>query len=361
MEWGPQSLLVIGARFAQFIYGWSVMLLWKSIAVGFIVAIALVPLTMRVLRAGSMLDAPNSRSSHKVVTPRGAGIAQVPAMTVAFLAAGPVPLAAWVSVLGFSAIGVADDIRSLGARRRLVLQAVVATVAVYLLVTSVARSLPLSVVLCIAASGMLIAIVNATNFMDGINGISVVHGVIFGSAYVVVFWSLDLREWMLVSGALVGVSLSLFPWNWGSAARVFLGDSGSYLLGATAGILGVAAWLVGSDLIVALAPLAIYLTDTGATLVRRAWRREPLMTGHRSHTYQRLANGRWSHTRTASVVAIFSVGSGAIGLLVLFEVVPTAVAMLMLAVVSSAYLLLPRLVDRWTRQVPPRDAESEST
>ena len=333
--------------------------LWVLFTALFVTLLAL-PVTLVVLRRRQLFDHPNHRSSHSVPTPRGAGLAQSVGILGAWIVAGGVPALGFGIPLVFSLLGWLDDVRPQRPIFRLMAQVFPSLLAAAVLAYAFPSSAPLVIGL-ILGSVFLVVMVNATNFMDGINGISLVHGVLFGVVFLIMFWRADMTEWMAVSAALLGVSVAVLPWNWGRVARVFLGDSGSYLLGGAAGVLGVAAWLLGPGFLVAVAPFTIYLADTGATLVRRGWRRESLMTAHRSHIYQRLANGGWSHARTASVVAIFSTCASAVGLLLQFGAVPVTVALLLLLVLASTYLLLPRLVNRWTRQLPSQDSEVEST
>jgi UDP-N-acetylmuramyl pentapeptide phosphotransferase/UDP-N-acetylglucosamine-1-phosphate transferase len=86
-------------------------------------------------------------------------------------------------------------------------------------------------------------------------------------------------------------------------ARVFLGDVGSYRRGAALAVLAACAVLDGIPVEAALAPLALYLTDTAWTLQRRIRAGERWFEAHRSHTYQQLCDLGWSHQRVAAVTA----------------------------------------------------------
>lgn len=318
---------------------------WWPVVVGAVVTAALVPLTIRFLRARRVLDVPNQRSSHVIPTPRGAGLAQIPGFAVVLLLAGSAPVAAWLVPLGFSLLGALDDLRSLGAPRRLALQIVVGVLGSLVVVgelDGLARHLPEFLIGAVILATLIYA-VNATNFMDGINGISVAHGVVFSLAYGMILWSAGAEQWLVAPAALLAVSIAVMPWNWGKQARVFLGDSGSYLLGASTGLLMAATWGLGVSLVVAVAPFAIYTIDTAATLISRALRRQPLMTAHREHVYQRLVQQGWSHPRTAVTVALFSSMTAGAGLLVQARVIPTLAGVAAIALLCLSYLLLPAI------------------
>jgi UDP-N-acetylmuramyl pentapeptide phosphotransferase/UDP-N-acetylglucosamine-1-phosphate transferase len=146
------------------------------------------------------------------------------------------------------------------------------------------------------------AYVNAFNFMDGINGISGLTGLVSGVAYSLMGLEFGSGSAVIVGAALAGASLAFLPFNLPSA-KVFLGDVGSYSLGFVIAALGWIVWSSGAPLALAIAPTAVYLADTGATLVRRYRRGAPLTEAHREHSYQRLTAGGRSHVAVALTVA----------------------------------------------------------
>src|SRR5699024_640725 len=101
-------------------------------------------------------------------------------------------------------------------------------------------------------------------------------------------------------------ALTFLPVN-APRARVFLGDIGSYGIGAA--VVGLVCWMIftGVHIVVALAPVAIYLADAGYTLFRRILARENLADAHRTHVYQRLTDMGPSHFTVALLVTAYSV------------------------------------------------------
>jgi UDP-GlcNAc:undecaprenyl-phosphate/decaprenyl-phosphate GlcNAc-1-phosphate transferase len=97
-------------------------------------------------------------------------------------------------------------------------------------------------------------------------------------------------------------ALAFLPWN-AVRARVFLGDAGSYGLGVALAVLAAYSVICGIPLEAALAPLALYLADTGWTLQRRIRAGERFLEAHRTHTYQRLCDVGWSHQRVTATTA----------------------------------------------------------
>ena len=119
------------------------------------------------------------------------------------------------------------------------------------------------------------------------------------------------------AGAAVAAgALAFLPWN-AVRARVFLGDAGSYGLGLALALLAAQAVVRHVPLEAALAPLALYLADTGWTLQRRVRAGERIFEAHRTHTYQRLCDVGWSHQRvtlatTAVTVAVCLLGAASL-------------------------------------------------
>lgn len=320
----------------------------ESYQVAFFVALILTsiaaPITLLLLRKHEYLDRPNERSSHSIPTPRGAGFAQIVGVTGALATSGWLPASGLIALAGFSALGASDDLRPRTPLVRLALQFAIAIVAVAVAFGTL-QFFDLALFV-IGAFSVLIFVysVNATNFMDGINGISVAHGVIFGSVYGIILWRSDLPEWVTLGAILIGVSLAVLPWNWGKTARIFLGDSGSYLLGASVALLLLSTWLLGPGLLIAVAPITIYLVDTASTLITKVWRRESVTIAHRDHVYQRLVRSGWSHPRTALFVAAFSSLSGLTALALQQGVISPFVGLLLLIAIGGAYLAGPRFL-----------------
>ena len=93
----------------------------------------------------------------------------------------------------------------------------------------------------------------------------------------------------------------------------FLGDSGSYFLGGWLAVLVVVGLRADLPAEAVVAPLVIYLADTGTTLIRRIRQGERWWEPHRSHAYQRLVIAGWSHRRTTVLVTVAGLACAALG------------------------------------------------
>ena len=278
---------------------------------------ALIALLFPVLRQYA-LARPNQRSSHKVPTPQGGGIAvtAVTIVTVAIafyalpLPAGDAHQLAWTfaATLLLAAVGAVDDIRTLEALPRLLLQAA----AVVVVIAALPADLQVVPVLPWWAERALMLIggvwfVNLVNFMDGIDWITVAE-VVPVTAALALFGQLGAlpSQSTLLALALCGAMIGFAPFN-RPVARLFLGDVGSLPIGLLLGWL--LALLAGNgNLAAALLLPLYYLADATITLLRRLLGGEPVWRAHRMHFYQRA--GDRGLTVTEIVARVFAVNLG---------------------------------------------------
>jgi UDP-N-acetylmuramyl pentapeptide phosphotransferase/UDP-N-acetylglucosamine-1-phosphate transferase len=266
-----------------------------------------------------LIDVPNARSSHTKPTPRGGGIAFVGAFFVALGVASVImPEQAGsdhvfakilLVLLPLWLVGALDDAGDITASLRFAVQLAAGALAVFWfgpfpgfddLLSSAAPSWASAIISVIAVT----AIINFYNFMDGLDGL--VAGT---SAIQFVFLASYLSQpgWWPLVAALAGFLLLNWP-----PAKIFMGDSGSTVLGAAVALALLQApsarsmWCAGA----VTAPI---LGDATFTLIRRISKRENVLVAHKSHIYQRLAQSGWSH---ANVSAVYCGATLAIAVLV---------------------------------------------
>ncbi|GAB3560723.1 hypothetical protein GCM10027405_11010 [Arthrobacter alkaliphilus] len=244
-------------------------------------------------------------------------------------------------------LGFVEDWRGVGTRKRACIQILIAAGFGILVISAYGTNWIWIPVIAISVA----AYINIANFMDGINGISGLHGGVAGTFYAVLGAGTD-RPWMIQLGIIAaGVFVAFLPWNL-SNRRVFLGDAGSYLLGAW--IAGTAVLAVASGLnpVLVVGPTVIYLADTGYTLTRRIQRGERWAEAHRSHIYQQLTSEAGGHIKVALLVAALSVGTAAASLLVLLSTWIAIVGSLILMLLAVVfYLMLPNMLKRNKREM----------
>jgi Fuc2NAc and GlcNAc transferase len=252
----------------------------------------------------SLLDIPNSRSSHSVPTPRGGGLAIVVAfiagsftLTVFGILDSQTMLAIMAGAL-IAWIGYMDDRRPQSAKLRFSVHILGAAIAVIILNRTPGVSLyatgTTNVVLFSALTVFAFAwATNLFNFMDGIDGLASSEA-IFVSCSVAILNSIKGGDAGVTSAMLClsAAVLGFLLWNW-PPARLFMGDVGSGFLGFTLVLLAMVASLRGTLSLFVLPILGgLFLVDASVTLIRRMLKGEAWFEAHRAHAYQHLAR-RW--------------------------------------------------------------------
>ncbi|MGH3770012.1 MAG: MraY family glycosyltransferase [Pseudonocardiaceae bacterium] len=324
----------------------------------FVVATVAQPIVIRILRSGGVIDIPGTRSSHTVPTPRGGGIAVGLGLLVGIVVINNstwLPLI--VALVFFFAIGLAEDLRGVPIAARLSLQLLTSALVTYLLTLSAPVHLLPRAVLIVIAAVWITGYVNAFNFMDGINGISGAHAVIGGLAFATIGVWYHHPSLAIVGSITAAAGLAFLPWNAGHA-RVFLGDVGSYTLGAVLAVLAVYSVLRGVPVEAALAPLALYVADTGWTLLRRILRKKDWRRPHRDHAYQRLCDAGWSHQHVSLLTFGVSLAVSVLGVVGSSASAPVRVVANALAVaLLITYLATPK---RLSERLAARDTDQIS-
>ncbi len=318
--------------------------------IGLGVSFAVGPVVLALRRRGQVLDHPSERSSHTRPVLRGGGVAPGLGALVALALAPSVDgtdrWAVAVAATVFGLVGLGEDLVGIRALRRLGMQFAAAALAGALLLDDLTGSVIWQAVFAIGAVLWLVGFVNAYNFMDGIDGISVAQAVAAGATWLAVGTHADVPV-VATGGAIVaGAALGFAPYNV-PRARMFLGDVGSYFIGAWLAAVAVLGLRAGVTAEAVLAPLALYVADTGATLVRRVARGERWYQPHRDHAYQRLGQGGWSHVQVSAFVAGCIGVCGALGWVSLGDSMAARTAAdVAIAGVVAAYLLSPRWLAR---------------
>jgi UDP-N-acetylmuramyl pentapeptide phosphotransferase/UDP-N-acetylglucosamine-1-phosphate transferase len=262
------------------------------------------------------LARPNARSSHRVPTPQGAGIAVVAAT---LLVAGAIiaydssiglklPAVVFGATLFIAIVGLADDINPIPVAPRLIMQAL--AIGAILFVTPGDLRIISASPLWVERGLLLLAglwFVNLVNFMDGLDWMTVAEVVPVSGAIVVVGSLGELpAPATIVAAALGGATLGFSPFN-RPVAKVFLGDVGSLPIGLLLGWCLLQLAFYHQFAASLLLPL-YYLSDATVTLLRRLVRREPFWAAHRSHFYQRATDNGFTVWRVVSEVFALNVG-----------------------------------------------------
>jgi UDP-N-acetylmuramyl pentapeptide phosphotransferase/UDP-N-acetylglucosamine-1-phosphate transferase len=254
----------------------------------------------------SFLAHVNERSSHTTPTPHGGGIAIAITWFLGLVYLftckeidTPLFSALMVGAL-LSIVSFLDDVYELSPKKRLLTQAFVSVLGLYLLGGLSKIDLGFFVIENQIVTNALafvgiIWFINLYNFLDGIDGYAGSEAIFLGFA-----------GWLLFGGSyflvLVVCVLGFLVWNW-HKAKIFMGDVGSTLLGYTIAIFALYTQNNGTSILVWLILFGLFWFDATLTLFRRYQNGEKLSIAHKKHAYQRLTQSGWSHEK----VVIYSI------------------------------------------------------
>lgn len=251
----------------------------------------------------NIIDKPNSRSSHTSITLRGGGIIFPIAISIAFLL-GYVSWAVTLAVVLVAVVSFIDDIKPLSQLPRFVSH-VIAVGLVFHDLNLFSESLWLLPVVFV----LMIGWVNAFNFMDGINGITVLYAV----TAIASFSFLPMHEASLPLLITMGLSCFVFGiFNVRKKAKTFAGDVGSISMALFLGYFMIKT-IIDSGQLGYILFFSVYGIDAIITIITRIKKKENIFQPHRSHLYQYLANEMgYSHILVAFIYAAFQLAINAL-------------------------------------------------
>jgi UDP-N-acetylmuramyl pentapeptide phosphotransferase/UDP-N-acetylglucosamine-1-phosphate transferase len=271
-----------------------------------------------------LLDHPNDRSSHSAPTPRGGGLAMVLlVLGTGLWAARETGLNQSLVYIGCGAIiawlGWRDDLHSLSPRIRFVVQGIIAALSILGMGYFKSVTIPLFGVLHLGIVGVvitffwIIGLTNAYNFMDGIDGIAGGVAVSAGIGWMWLasasgHWGNSFVFWVALS--ISASSLGFLGHNW-QPAKIFMGDVASTFLGYSFAVLPLLSADKGGDaLMLGTLLMWTFIMDAGVTFIWRAIKREKVFSAHRSHLYQRLVVGGYTHAAVSSLYIVLTLLAG---------------------------------------------------
>lgn len=231
----------------------------------------------------NIIDKPNLRSSHSKITLRGGGIIFYFAALTFFIFSGFKYPWFFLGLTLMTFVSFIDDILTLSNKVRLLVHFGSVLLMVYQLGVF---NLPWYYL--IITFIIIVGVINAYNFMDGINGITASYSFAVGLLLLLVNSKIAFIDQNLIIYPLIGVLVFGF-FNFRNNAKTFAGDVGSvsiaYILLFCLGLL-----IIKTGNFIYILFLTIYGIDSVWTILRRLKLRENIFEAHRSHLYQYLAN-----------------------------------------------------------------------
>ncbi|MEO8533943.1 MAG: glycosyltransferase family 4 protein [Flavobacterium sp.] len=259
----------------------------------------------------NIIDKPNLRSSHTEITLRGGGVIFWFAALLYFAQNVTYNYFFFTGITLVSLVSFWDDIQSLSNKIRISVH----FLAISLIFHDLGVFINLPPIAIVLAYIFAIGIINAYNFMDGINGITGLYTlVVMGS-----LWYVNKNVQLFADSSFIIyamlASLVFLFFNYRKRAKCFAGDVGSIAIAFWVIFLILKLILITNS-IVWLLFLAVYGVDAICTILHRLYLRQNIFEAHRLHFYQILSNEYKVEHRIVSL--IYAIAQSVISGIVLF-------------------------------------------
>ena len=328
----------------------------------FIVTFITTPFVKKFAFKIGAVDVPkDDRRMHKKPTARLGGLAIFLGFIISVLLFAKVDkelLGLAVGCLVIVILGVFDDIYALSAKLKLVFQIIAALCPIlagvridFIRVPSFIAEygyIGLSWFAIPVTLAWILAITNATNLLDGLDGLACGVSSISALTLLCIAIIVGESEVAFITSALAGACFGFLPYNF-NPAKLFMGDTGSMFLGFVLGAASIQGLFKGYAVISLAAPILVLglpIFDTVSAILRRLKNHQPIMSPDRGHLHHRLIDAGFSQKRAVTtiyalclilcIVAVGLIATGAISLWVL--------ALVLLAFVLFLWLT-PRIID----------------
>lgn len=151
----------------------------------------------------------------------------------------------------------------------------------------------------------ILAAINSVNLIDGMDGLATTVGLIFSITIGVMALMVNHGLDAIIAFAMAGALLGFLRHNW-PPAKIYLGDSGSMLIGVVLGTLALRCQLKDVTTIAVAGPLAIWaipIIDSAAALVRRKLTGRSMYVTDRGHIHHRLLTRGLSNRQALSLIS----------------------------------------------------------
>lgn len=330
---------------------------WWAFLLAIALTYALVPVVRRVaLLERVVVDPSEERRVHEHTTPLLGGVAMLVALlpsTVAFVDwehVGGLALlnqrqliVTLLCALAVCVLGAIDDVVELSWRPKLLGQVLVATAVVVAplfalpeglrfehapLVVNIVdlpfvQPIQLPIVLGVGIVVLwIVAVMNMLNFIDGVDGLAAGQAAIIAATFAIIAASYGRLPVAVLAAATSGAAVGFLPHNWRrGGARIFMGDSGSMLLGfllAVISVQGVLKTTAAISLVIPLALLAVPILDTSFVVLKRLKHGVSIAAPDRWHLHHRLLNIGLSPRRVAATLWAWTAAMSSVALALRF-------------------------------------------
>lgn len=231
----------------------------------------------------NIIDRPNQRSSHNTITLRGGGVIFYFGALAYFIWSGFQYPWFFLGLTIMTIISFLDDVFTLSNKIRLVVHFSSVLLLAYQLVLF---EMPWYYLLI--GFIFVVGVINAYNFMDGINGMTACYSLAVGALLMLTNYKINFIAHDLLAFTLLGVFVFSF-FNFRTKAKCFAGDVGAVAI-AYILLFALGSLILMTGNIIYILFLLVYGIDAVWTIIRRLYLKENIFKAHRSHLYQLLGN-----------------------------------------------------------------------
>lgn len=300
--------------------------IYLSIIISLLITLTAIPVIINISRLKDLMATIEQRSSHEELTPTLGGIAIFAATLITYFI-WETPNESHELHLTVSALiilfflGIKDDILILSPRKKLFVQIAASVLVIGL---SNLRIINLYGILNITfvpfTYGLIftififITLINAINLIDGIDGLAGMVGLLISSIFVFLFYRLNEYSYAVLAAALSGSLIGFLRYNWSIKNKIFMGDTGSLIVGFLISIFSIKYIHINSSYVVnpqldknapllVISILLLPLFDTLRMFVIRLLEGKSPFIGDRKHFHHILIDNGFSHVKaTISLV-----------------------------------------------------------
>lgn len=293
--------------------------------ISFILTFITLPVVINVLNSIDLLDIPDRRKIHKVSTPSLGGIPFVFSALLSLLIVMPFSDLANIKFLLAGIIitfilGIRDDISSLNARQKLVVQCLAAFLVVHFLgvyLPSFYGFLGIQTISPIIGKlisvALIVILTNAFNLIDGIDGLAGGIAIIVFTFLGVWFYYNGINSFALLSISIASAILAFMYFNW-YPSKIFMGDTGSMVLGFTLSttlikfiqVNEIAIWAkFDASVAMAIGLFILPIYDTLRVFFKRIAQGKSPFQPDRNHVHHILLNFGMNHGQATTILLIY--------------------------------------------------------
>ncbi len=219
------------------------------LGISFLISYIMIPKLIGVIRFKKLMDDPNVRSSHINKTPTLAGLVFFVSLIIClffirYFDTMDISFNITVGLTILLIIGLKDDLVVLSVKTKLISQLFAVTFILLnedVYFNNFHGFLGIEEIPFILTIGLsylsIIFIINAYNLIDGIDGLAAMLGILIFSIFAILFYKIELNFYFLLSIASIGFLVAFLRYNLSKSKKIFMGDTGSMIVGFLIGIL----------------------------------------------------------------------------------------------------------------------------